>query len=153
MSSEGPPRILPPVVALLWLASALVVHFAARPGPHAPMSLRLALAATALAAGLWLVAWTLRLFDRAGTTHKPGERPRALVSSGPYRWSRNPMYLGVALLMLGIGLPFGTWPFLAAPSGFLLTVDRTFVPGEERSLEASLGDEYRAYRSRVRRWL
>ena len=63
------------------------------------------------------------------------------------------MYLGIALLMLGTGLPFGTWPFLVAPAGFLLTVNRAFVPGEERALETALGDEYRRYRSRVRRWL
>lgn len=151
--SAGRPRILPPAVALLWLAVALVIHLATKPRPLAALSLRLGLAAAALAMGIALVAWPLRLFDRAGTTHKPGERPRALVSSGPYRWTRNPMYLGIALLMLGIGLPFGTWPFLVAPAGFLLTVDRAFVPGEERALETALGDEYRSYRSRVRRWL
>jgi len=77
----------------------------------------------------------------------------ALVTTGPYRYTRNPMYLGLAFLYAGIALAFGLLWALAALPVVLLVVDRVVIPPEERHLEAQFGDEYRAYKSRVRRWI
>jgi protein-S-isoprenylcysteine O-methyltransferase Ste14 len=106
-----------------------------------------------LGAGSALIAWSIVLFRRAGTSHDPADTPTALVESGPYRLTRNPMYMGLTMILLGIGLVVGTVPFLLVPAAFLLTMELAYVPREERALEEAIGDEYREYRKRVRRWL
>jgi protein-S-isoprenylcysteine O-methyltransferase Ste14 len=63
------------------------------------------------------------------------------------------MYLGLTLIVLGIAIYGGSVPFLLVPVVFFLTLNLGFVPWEERRLEATFGDEYRAYREQVRRWL
>jgi protein-S-isoprenylcysteine O-methyltransferase Ste14 len=64
------------------------------------------------------------------------------------------MYLGITLILLGIGLLAGTWPFLALPPlGFVLAMTLFFIPREERILERAFGEGYQAFRRRVRRWL
>ena len=107
----------------------------------------------AMIAGATLVASALGLFRRAGTDPLPMRPTTALVLSGPYRFTRNPMYLGMALIYLGFALLFDlTWALLLLP--LVLLVIRTQVNArEERYLEAKFGEEYRAYRRRVRRWL
>jgi len=107
----------------------------------------------AMIAGAALVASALGLFRRAGTDPLPMRPTTALVLSGPYRFTRNPMYLGMALIYLGFALLFDlTWALLLLP--LVLLVIRTQVNArEERYLEAKFGEEYRAYRRRVRRWL
>lgn len=94
--------------------------------------------------------WALR---RAGTSQNPRRPTTALVVSGPFRISRNPLYLSLLCLYVGIGLLVnGLWLLLLAVP--LITVLRLGVIGpEERYLERKFGDEYRRYRSRVRRWL
>jgi protein-S-isoprenylcysteine O-methyltransferase Ste14 len=77
----------------------------------------------------------------------------ALVTSGPYRLTRNPMYLGMAFLYAGLALSFGvTWSLAFLPL-VLLAVDRLAILREEHYLEAKFGEEYRRYKARVRRWL
>jgi protein-S-isoprenylcysteine O-methyltransferase Ste14 len=104
-------------------------------------------------AGLLLVGWALGLFRRRGTTFEPFGQPAALVTTGPYRISRNPMYLGMLLVMVGGALLAGSAPALVAPVGFVLTMNATQIPQEEAALEAAFGPAYRTYRRRVRRWL
>lgn len=104
-------------------------------------------------AGLALIASALGLFHRAGVDPLPMRPTAALVLRGPYRFTRNPMYLGMTLLYAGVALLFDLpWALLLLP--LVLVVIRTqVVAREERYLEARFGDEYRAYRARVRRWL
>jgi protein-S-isoprenylcysteine O-methyltransferase Ste14 len=104
------------------------------------------------AAGAWIAGWGLLTFHRAKTTTTPGEAPSRLVTGGPYRFTRNPMYLGLTIAYLGeAGLLVQVWPL---PLLVLAVVYvRWFViPVEEASLGA-FGDAYSRYRSRVRRWL
>ena len=105
-----------------------------------------------LGAGVVLYVWAIVLFRRAGTPYQTGA-PSVLVESGPYRLSRNPMYLGLTAILLGIGLLVGTLPFLLVPLVFVLTVNLVHVPREERALEETIGEPYRQYRERVRRWI
>src|SRR6185437_783921 len=98
-----------------------------------------------------------RAFFRAlvggGTTVSPYSASKALVSSGPYRFSRNPGYLGMALVFAGISLMTSSVWALVALVPTLAVIEFGVIHREERYLERTFGEEYRAYRARVRRWL
>jgi protein-S-isoprenylcysteine O-methyltransferase Ste14 len=143
----------PPRLAILYLVIAWIVDYSLSSPAIVPNGVRFWLSLVIVAAGVWLSYRTMKLFERAGTTHKLTGESTALVIEGPFRWSRNPIYLGLTLIALGIAIYGGSVPFLLVPVAFLLTLDFAFVPWEERRLEATFGDEYRAYRERVRRWL
>jgi protein-S-isoprenylcysteine O-methyltransferase Ste14 len=103
-------------------------------------------------AGAVLAGWGLVLFHRLETTTTPGEAPNNLVTTGPYRFTRNPMYLGLVLAYLGEqGMLVLAWPllFLVLTIGY---VNGFVLPIEESSLRA-FGPAYEAYRARVRRWI
>lgn len=143
-------RWLPPHLLGALAGLGLVAH-ALRPEP---VLLRAPLAATAAGAGgTWLVLASVRLFLRCGTPLRPDRPSRRLVTAGPYRVSRNPMYLGLVLLLAGLGLALGTPLALAAPLVLGALLDRRFVRPEERALEATLGAPYARYRAQVRRWV
>ncbi|HEV7506140.1 MAG TPA: isoprenylcysteine carboxylmethyltransferase family protein [Thermoanaerobaculia bacterium] len=106
-----------------------------------------------IALGL-LVAFSARnLFRKSNTTTVPFETPAKFVTSGPFRISRNPMYVGLALIYVGVAHTQGqVWPLLLFP-GVLGYIDRVVIPVEEGRLLEVFGDEYRRYCARVRRWL
>nr|MBP7149852.1 isoprenylcysteine carboxylmethyltransferase family protein [Acidobacteriota bacterium] len=105
------------------------------------------------AVGLGLSAAVVVHFRRAGTPVDPRRTPRRLVVSGPYRFSRNPDYIGQALLSAGLALWLNNaWAVLANVPALVL-VQHGVVAREERYLERRFGDEYRRYRDRVPRWL
>jgi len=109
--------------------------------------------AVPLVLGLALGIWGSNLFQRARTTIKPFETPTTLVTSGPFRLSRNPMYLGMAAVLVGVALMLGSaTPFLVIPP-FVLLLDVRFIRREESAMRAAFGEAYRAYQARVRRWL
>lgn len=103
--------------------------------------------------GIGLSTWVVRSFGRAGTPVIPWKATRRLVITGPYRFSRNPDYLGQALLTAGLAFLFGLpWALLALVPA-LLVVRYGIIAREERYLQRRFGDEYRNYCARVRRWL
>lgn len=115
--------------------------------------LRLPVAALLVIAGAALLVTCALRFKAAGTNVPTNMPTTALVISGPYRFSRNPIYLALTLIYLGLAFGYGSaWPLvLLLP---LLIVMRYGVIGrEERYLEAKFGEAYRAYRSSVRRWI
>jgi protein-S-isoprenylcysteine O-methyltransferase Ste14 len=94
-----------------------------------------------------------RAFRRAGTTIKPFQASAALVTSGVFRLSRNPMYLGMVLGLAGVALLLGALtPFLVIPF-FALLIQRRFIAVEERMLAQAFGSDYAAYQRLTRRWL
>lgn len=104
---------------------------------------------------LWLALDGVAMlsFRRAGTSMVPMNPTTALVTSGPYRFTRNPMYVGMAFLYAALALALGViWALIALPL-VLIAVDRLVVAREEPYLEAKFGDAYRDYKRRVRRWL
>ena len=106
-----------------------------------------------LGAGLAVVLWAAGIFERAGTTIKPFEKSSTLVVRGPYRVSRNPMYLGMVCGLVGVGVVTGSvTPFLVVPA-FAYLIDRRFIREEEALLEQTFGSQYSAYKACVRRWL
>lgn len=106
-----------------------------------------------VAAGLVLALWAAAGFIRAGTPLEPYKAASALVTTGPYRFSRNPIYLGMALLLAGVWLWLGSLsPGLVLPA-FVIAIDRRFIQREEAHLDERFGARFRAYRASVRRWL
>jgi len=106
-----------------------------------------------IALGVVIAMSSVGRFRRAGTPIVPFERSTALVTDGFYRFTRNPMYLGMILLQLGTASLLGTaGPFLVIPL-FAWVIQSRFIAGEERFLEDIFGGEYLAYKRRVRRWI
>lgn len=103
--------------------------------------------------GIALAIWGERQFKKAGTAVLPFSKPSALVTTGPFVFTRNPMYLGMMLCLLGWFLALGSLgPILVIPA-FALLIHHRFVVREEAFMEQHFGDSYIAYKSRVRRWL
>lgn len=104
--------------------------------------------------GIVLCVWTVTLFLRTGRgTPVPWAPPQKLVIAGPYRHLRNPMIAGVLLILVAEALYFQSWPLAIWPV-VLFTAKQFYLPlVEEKGLEKRFGDEYRAYRKNVPRWL
>jgi len=111
------------------------------------------LGAVPVLAGFALAAWAAYIFHMHQTTVHPFKQATALVTRGPFAFSRNPIYLGMALVLLGFAITLGTLsPFLMIPV-FMALVTRAVIKGEERMLAETFGDEYQAWQGKVRRWL
>ncbi|MGH9372835.1 MAG: methyltransferase family protein [Vicinamibacterales bacterium] len=107
----------------------------------------------AIVAGLSLAVWGLLVFFRGGTTVMPHSPARRLITSGPYRFSRNPMYVGLSAVYVGLSLVFDlTWPIVLFPLA-LLALYGLVVRRDERDLADAFGATYTQYSRRVRRWL
>ena len=147
-------RFPPPALYVLALAAG---YFLERrwPVPVLPGLSRAAAAAGAVLflSGAGLAAAGVLTFRKAGTSPNPTRPTRALTVAGPYRFTRNPMYLGLALASAGIAVAFNAfWPLPLVAVAAALMVPLV-IAREERYLEGKFGDEYRRYRSGVRRWL
>ncbi|MBX9633581.1 MAG: isoprenylcysteine carboxylmethyltransferase family protein [Magnetospirillum sp.] len=145
-------RIYPPVYMVGGMAvMAALDHWA--PLARLVPATWIWIAAVPAAAGLGLAGWSALVFRRHRTTVHPFRRADALVTSGPFAFSRNPIYLGMALLLLGLALALGSiTPFLVIPA-FMAVINHRIVRDEERMLAETFGDEFSAYGARVRRWL
>jgi protein-S-isoprenylcysteine O-methyltransferase Ste14 len=106
-----------------------------------------------LALGILLLAAGLLQFRRHGTPVPPHRPTTALVTTGVYRISRNPLYLALTAIYLGIGLLLPSLPVLALVLPVLVAMRFGVIAREERYLEGKFGEDYRAYKTRVRRWL
>jgi protein-S-isoprenylcysteine O-methyltransferase Ste14 len=145
-------RIPPPVyyVAAFLVGVVLELVF-----PTSWPSTGVRVAVAVIASGAWLVldgAATV-FFRRAGTSMIPMNPTTALVTSGPYRVTRNPMYVGMAFLYVAFAFAFGVmWALVFLPA-VIVIVDRFVIAREEPYLERKFGQAYRDYKARVRRWL
>ena len=152
MTSQPSKPIYPPVYWLLTVVAMLGLHFMLPIRQVVQGRLRY-LGVLLLAAAVVVVFWSAGLFHRAGTTIKPFEKPSTLVVQGLYRFSRNPIYLGMVCGLVGIAVLAGSvTPFLVIPA-FAYLVDRRFIRAEETQLRQTFGAGYEAYCARVRRWL
>ena len=148
-------RIFPPWIYLGGLFLGFLRHWRL-PLPIVPPALvgplRL-LGASCLVAGLALELWAVATFRRAGTTPHPAGPPTALAVGGPYRFTRNPMYLGLVCITAGLALLANALgPLILLPVAIVI-VRRAVIDREERYLTAKFGEEYLRYKARVRRWL
>lgn len=126
------------------------LHHSAISPPAALVSKRAG--AVLFAVGTVIAGWGLVIFRRAKTTTVPGKVSGKLVTSGPYRFTRNPMYVGLVLAYLGeAGLLKQIWPVVLLPFT-VAYINWTVIPVEEAKLEETFPHEYNQYRSQVRRW-
>lgn len=146
--------IPPPIVAV---TLALCMWFAAPAAARDLVSpvLRVAVALALAFSGAVIAVAGSRAFKRANTTTNPlkPENASTLVTGGIYRITRNPMYLGVTLVLLGVSFWLWWWPALLGPIAFVAYITRFQVQPEERALGAKFGAEFMAYCKRVRRWV
>jgi len=146
------PRLLPPTILLITILVMLCVHFLSASIKIIPSPWNL-LGSIFVFPGIVLNLLGDRLFQQAGTTVKPGEESSFLVTTGVFRFSRNPMYLGFALILTGAAVLCGTFaPFLVIPV-FIILVEKHFIISEETMLERTFGWAYLEYKEKVRRWL
>jgi len=145
-------RFPPPLVFLGNLVAALVLNwFLPIPAPW-PVQARL-LGGVLIVGGLLLGGFAVSRMHAARTSPDPDQPTTSLIIEGPYRLTRNPIYLGFALIILGGTFLAGTlWGMFLAP--FLVaTVTRVIIRAEEQYLQATFAGRYSEYRSRVRQWL
>jgi protein-S-isoprenylcysteine O-methyltransferase Ste14 len=159
MPSELPPEqdrpgvpIAPPLLFALLILASLALEWLV-PTSFAHGSLRWVLGVLLSVAGIALSAGGFITQKRAGTDPFPYHPSTRIVAHGPYRFSRNPMYFGFALLTVGLAiLVDSAWMLLALPIGLVL-IDRFVITREERYLERKFGEEYLNYKRSVRRWI
>jgi protein-S-isoprenylcysteine O-methyltransferase Ste14 len=106
-----------------------------------------------LGSGVSLMGWFFLTMRRAGTPIDPREPTSSLVTDGPFRYTRNPAYLALAMIYVGIAsLANALWAILLLPAT-LLAIQRGVIEREERYLERRFGEEYPRYKAQVRRWI
>jgi protein-S-isoprenylcysteine O-methyltransferase Ste14 len=142
----------PPLYLTLAILLMIALHFGlpfARIVPW-PWSL---LGVVVMLAGIALAIWGERRFERAGTAVRPFAPSSALVEDGPFRFTRNPMYLGMLLVLAGLFVLLGTLSPLVVLPAFFWLLQARFVVYEEAHMQNHFGSRYQDYRRRVRRWL
>jgi protein-S-isoprenylcysteine O-methyltransferase Ste14 len=144
--------VRPPLVYLGSIALGLAVHYA-WPARFAPRSLSTPVGATLTLFAVGLFVAATRTFRAAGTP-VPGNRPTTvIVRTGPYRFSRNPIYLAFSLFQLGLAVWVNSLGLLITLIPAVALMALVVIPREERYLETRFPSEYSAYRAAVRRWL
>jgi protein-S-isoprenylcysteine O-methyltransferase Ste14 len=144
--------VLPPLLYGVALAAGLLLHWLA-PRPILSSNVRYWVGGTILALGAALAVWGRALMERAGTNVNPTLPTTALVTTGPFRFSRNPLYVALTLLYVGLALLTNALWVLVLIVPVLVLMHYGVVRREERYLEAKFGAAYGAYRARVRRYL
>ena len=147
-------KIPPPAVGLgigilMWHVATLVPSF------DVPYGVRLGLALASLVVGQAIAISGMVSFRRAKTTVNPIKISTAssLVSSGIFQYTRNPMYLGMAVTLVGWAAYLASWAALLAMPLFVLYINRFQIAPEERVMASLFGADYAAYKEKVRRWI
>ena len=103
--------------------------------------------------GTGLNIWADQLLKKQKTTVKPNEKPTALIETGAFKISRNPMYLGMAFILLGAGFILGSIASFIAAVLFVAAMEIAFIPKEEKNLQEAFGEKFETYKKKVRRWI
>ena len=145
-------RIYPPVYFLLAILTMFGLHWVAPVAAWIGNPWRM-FGGVFVLLGMAIMVVAAKLFHKHETTIKPFEESSALVLSGPYRFSRNPMYLAMVIILFGIAVLLGTLTPLFVIPVFAWLITSQFLVREEEDLAKRFGEQYLDYTSRVRRWL
>jgi protein-S-isoprenylcysteine O-methyltransferase Ste14 len=152
MRDHADVKIHPPILLLIHLLAAFILNWLL-PFPIAAPKPVLWAGYVLVFIGLSLVFSAIYQFGKAKTTVDPHGSVSNIVRSGPYRFSRNPIYLGFTCILIGLPLALGNvWGVILSPV-LVLSLNRLVIRHEEAYLEGKFGDVYTNYKSRVRRWL
>lgn len=103
--------------------------------------------------GTGLNIWADQSLKKHKTTVKPNEKPTALIETGVFKISRNPMYLGMALILLGAGFILGSVTSFIGFILFIIVMEIIFIPLEEKNLQEQFGEKFENYKKKVGRWI
>ena len=144
--------VRPPLVYLISLVSGFMIHFVV-PVSFLPVSLAVPLGVPLVAVAIALFSYSVARFRAAGTPVPARKPTTAIVRTGPYRFSRNPIYLAFSLFQLGIAIWVNSVWLLATLVGAVALIHTVVIPKEEQYLERKFGAQYLEYKMSVRRWL
>jgi protein-S-isoprenylcysteine O-methyltransferase Ste14 len=145
--------VRPPIAWLLAVVVGLALNWL-MPLPFMPIALpALWIGGAVFAVAAALLAWAIAAITQAGSNVPTNTPTTTIVDTGPYRFTRNPIYLAMFLGLVGLALAFDSLWLLAVLVPFAFVIRYGVVAREEAYLERKFGDVYRRYRSRVRRWL
>ncbi len=148
-SDSGKKTVMPPTYFYILLLLTIPTYFVLRviPSPFNFIGL------VFVAFGIVMNIWGDAKFKEKQTTISPFGTPTALVTEGPFRVSRNPMYVGMASILLGAAIGIGSLVAFACPIIFAVIMQTKFLPAEEKNLEATFPTEYQIYKTKVRQWI
>ncbi len=140
---------IPPAWTLVAIAAACILHFVY---PLVVFNFR-AIDLGLIAAGMYLIVAPVVWFKRKNTTLIPRQKPTQLISEGPFKLSRNPMYLGMVILTFGIGVSLGSIQALFPAIWLFFFLQKNYVVPEERKLREGLGQVAEDYIATTGRWI
>jgi len=143
----NPPQI---ILALIVISIGLHYNFPIKQIIYFPYNL---LSITGIVVGVWLAMWGKKTFRKLDTPLRPGEKPKKVVTEGPFKFSRNPIYLGFVIFLLGVAVLFGSLVAFISPVIFFLIIYFVFIPFEEKLMEKTFGKKYLDYKRNVRKWI
>ena len=144
--------IRPPIVYLTSIVIGTLIQLA-RPLPLLPGTLAMPLGASVIVVAIALFSYAVGRFRAAGTPVPARKPTTVIVSTGPYRFSRNPIYLAFSLFQLGLAIWVNSLWLMATLVGAVAVIHYVVIPREEEYLERRFGAEYLDYKRTVRRWL
>ena len=147
--TRGP---IPPVIFLVFLLVEIALHKCLPVSTVLPSPWNFA-GVVLIVAGVLIVIGPASSFSRAGTTIKPFQESSSLVTTGMYRITRNPMYLGMVTVLTGVAALTGSLSAFVMPVLFVPALNSRVIRHEEAMLEERFGEEYRAFKQSVRRWI
>ena len=142
-----PPFLLLGAIAIAFLASTI------SPGLRITVDFFPIAGIVLMGTGAALFVWTVQFFQKHKTTLRPRGKPSTFITTGPYRISRNPIYLGFLLIATGTAMLFANVLAFVGPVIFFFFIQTLVIPFEEDMLTKVFGDSYHRYRKRIRRWL
>lgn len=153
MTDTANVRIRPPIAWTVAVLAGLALNWLL-PLPFVPAAVPAGwLGATVFALALALFAWAIATITRAGSNVPTNLPTTTIVDTGPYRFTRNPIYLGMVLGLIGLAIALNSLWLLLALVPFVLVIRYAVITREEAYLQRKFGDVYRRYSVRVRRWL
>lgn len=152
-SDTSGPVVRPPIALALAIVAGLVFHWL-YPLPFLPAAMPAGwVGGLVFLSGLALLIWSASTFRRAGTAVQASVPTTSIVADGPYRYSRNPIYVAMFIGLVGVSIGFDSLWHLILLVPFYLVIRYGVVAREESYLARKFGDAYLGYRRRVRRWL
>jgi protein-S-isoprenylcysteine O-methyltransferase Ste14 len=141
----------PPRIAIVLMTISIGLWFFSPPGTLLYIPYKW-IAGVSIVFGFTVMTWAWLQFRKSDTAVCPASITSRIVTNGAYRYSQNPMYLGMLIMLTGGSLLMGTIPSMFAPIAFFIIIDRVFIPYEEEKLLSDFGDVYSKYQMAARRW-
>ena len=142
----------PPRIAMVLMTISIGLWYFSRPLTLLYIPYKL-IAGVSIVFGFTVLTWAWLQFRKSDTAVCPTSITSRIVTNGVYKYSQNPMYLGMLFMLTGASFLMGTIHSMIAPMGFFIIIDKVFIPYEEEKLLSDFGDVYSKYQMVTRRWL